>query len=735
MPKEKKKRTQNEPLGFGFPESKPPYGSVVVPATASTGKYEKSLRHLTRKLKSNKAEFLCKFEELAPELIAENPLEQFVQNTYHALIKIFEEAFAKHFSVNMNKDFPAFLMLATLHRKHGNKAEGMEFYRKIFEAKLFYDEDIKNLALLRDFSRNFYYREDTEANMETFQGLITRQKNCRVKNGLVNSLLEYWKAKLLRDCFEKYEEALTLFRTCWKLWKSFKVSKKMLALQIGFNLQQLLLDIGLCHRLMHNYTLAVKVFQKLISECISKERFVVRMRLVGMQKLGFCLFELGRFEEANESYKAFVRYYEENESLFKIDPDFDIHDTYKMVKGNIAAVLDKTAYHLVETAKKVKDPLDKTDFKDADDLYKKAIRLESQQQWSEAFSSLEKSLELIRMIYNQKVPLLWVTHELALQVRCLANMDKCEEAIEKYQYLSKLWENIDDQKMKRNPYFVDSFKIVHEILSIMYAKLKYLDEELECNEWIAEHVTGSNSKVDLEILSCSLFLKIAINYELGNYEKVLLEMNNFKKAEVIESEFVSKHSAQIYNAMALEKLGKYSNALDILSEVPKPENEKSLKDYFLKYFRCQGNCQAKLGYFNGVISYMHALQAFQASSGCRCIDFTSCKSPIPHSIFIALYSNFNNFTMVTMIYRHDMNVFWSSQSGLQILNQSLKELDNQWRTRQFLKEKFKAAITSSRICQENQFVKKNRKNLMEFYNSALITDLFRNLRRNPNIKK
>ena len=103
MPKEKKKRTQNEPLGFGFPESKPPYGSVVVPATASTGKYEKSLRHLTRKLKSNKAEFLCKFEELAPELIAENPLEQFVQNTYHALIKIFEEAFAKHFSVNMNK--------------------------------------------------------------------------------------------------------------------------------------------------------------------------------------------------------------------------------------------------------------------------------------------------------------------------------------------------------------------------------------------------------------------------------------------------------------------------------------------------------------------------------------------------------------------------------------------------------------------------------------------------------
>ena len=80
MPKEKKKRTQNEPLGFGFPESKPPYGSVVVLATASTGKYEKSLRHLTRKLKSNKAEFLCKFEELAPELIAENPLEQFATN-------------------------------------------------------------------------------------------------------------------------------------------------------------------------------------------------------------------------------------------------------------------------------------------------------------------------------------------------------------------------------------------------------------------------------------------------------------------------------------------------------------------------------------------------------------------------------------------------------------------------------------------------------------------------------
>ena len=475
MTKAKKKRTQNGSSDFGFTEVQPNSSGVVsVPTTASTRKYEKSLKHLTRKLKSNKAEFLGKFEDLARQLLFENPLELHFQNTYHALIKIFEEAFAKHFSLNMNNDFVAFTMLAYLHKKYGSRAEEIECWRKIFEAKLTYDDtDVRNLSVLRDMSIYYYYEDDTEANMEIFQEIVTRQKNCTVKNGLVNFLIEHWKAELLRDNLEKYEEALTSYRTCWKLWKSFKEPQKVLAHQIRVNLQSLLRDIGLCHRLMHNYTLAVKVFQKLINECISKEIFVIRMRLVGMQKLGFCLYELGRFEEANESYKAYVCYYEENESLLKRnEPDFyEIYDTYKMVKGNIDHVVDK----VVETAKKIKDdPLDKADFKDADDLYKKAQSLESTKQWSEMYSLLEKSLELIRRVYNQKLPLLWVTHELAIQVKCLVMMDKYEEAIKKFQYMSKLWENIDDQNMKSSPYFNHSFKLAHNYLSLMFHNLKYL---------------------------------------------------------------------------------------------------------------------------------------------------------------------------------------------------------------------------------------------------------------------
>ena len=72
---------------------------------------------------------------------------------------------------------------------------------------------------------------------------------------------------------------------------------------------------------------------------------------------------------------------------------------------------------------------------------------------------------------------------------------------------------------------------------------------------------------------------------------------------------------------------------------------------------------------------------------------------------------------------------------LQMRHQSLRELDNQWRTRRFLKRNFKASITSSSVWKQNKFVKKNKKRLMEFYNSALITDLFRNLRRNVKIQE
>ena len=71
----------------------------------------------------------------------------------------------------------------------------------------------------------------------------------------------------------------------------------------------------------------------------------------------------------------------------------------------------------------------------------------------------------------------------------------------------------------------------------MFHNLKYLDEELEGHEWIAEHVTGLNSKEDEKNLSCSQFSKVAINYELGNYENAILEMNNFKKAKAIEATF------------------------------------------------------------------------------------------------------------------------------------------------------------------------------------------------------
>ena len=258
---------------------------------------------------------------------------------------------------------------------------------------------------------------------------------------------------------------------------------------------------------------------------------------------------------------------------------------YEMVKSIIFHVVDKV------TAKKIKDdPLDKADFKDANDLYIKAQSLESQKQWSEMYSLLETSLELIRRVYNEKLPLPWVTHELAIQVKCLVMMDKYEEAIKKFQYMSKLWENIDDQNMKSSPYFNHSFKLAHNHLSLMFHNLKYLDEELEVYEWIAEHVTGLNSKEDQKILSCSQFSKVAINYELGNYEKAILEMNNFKKAKAIDATDCTFVGAQIRNAMALEKLGQYSNALDALADVPDGPD-----DY--KKFLCQGNCLARLGDF------------------------------------------------------------------------------------------------------------------------------------------
>ena len=530
---------------------------------------------------------------------------------------------------------------------------------------------------------------------------------------MTNLRREHFKGLLYEDTIHNYRQALICYNNVGKLWKSLKEPEKLKKVEIIF--ESLLFRIGICHKEMRNYNLAIKYFEKVFTQCEGQDKaiFEKRIRFDALQKTEFCWYSMKRYDEAFDTAVLIIDEYEQNRTY---QADEDLTETYNLIQNNICHLIEKK-YNFQPHPKDhpelmTKDPEGIIRLKQAQRLFNKGEMKLKKEDWAGTFTFMRDCLAVKRRVYRDgNIPRKEYTYIVNVMISSLKKLGRFEEALEYSSSVINVWKCIEDRWLRLFPKSLNNLAMTYQEAAEMYEAFQYHEEALHCHKRTLELINPDQQFELQENEGKPLYSYGKINYLVGNYDVAL---RCFARFDGVCQRILAQMLPQCheYVAMAYEKQKKHGKALDILKESQLP------KTYL--YYKCLANCQAKTSKKD--LALMNYLKAIDTLNIEQTDDFTFSENPDVHAIFV-LMKNYGLTLPDT--HKYDHNEFWTSTEGLQVLWESLVALKDRQSATSYLKI---CRNAKTKLSSKIPFVKKEKKNLERFYNSVELVDFFQRLR-------
>ncbi len=481
--------------------------------------------------------------------------------------KVFDDALKVHSDLQLALPL---ILIAKCHWWFHNTPKAAKYYRKSLYSGHKYDDSYDSISWISQFG-DFFMKislDDSEERLKLED--MKALENCLISpHKEAYFLCTYNRAIYLSEVdsiSKNVDEGLTILRLCLKMAPKVDLSKLA---HLDIDVNAITFRIGICHRQMKNYLLAIRVFEKIIKQSENpKDRFVLRLGLKSMFYRGLCLKDLRKNDEAEYALRSFVNYFESDRaSRFWFKDDLLMKQLKSDACGTVKDLLDLREKANKEKLKKKKVAReDYEKIKTADDLLENTYKLICKEEnYQGALKMVEEAFALKFEAYKANIPL---AERIAIDHRkaeCFKGINKHEAAIEHYRRIIKCITDKNNQEHYNKALLT---KLYLEMVGC-YDDLVYNAECLHYTKKYLPLIENANPE------KChALWMIGRISMELGLYKQGITYIEKCLKVQVPINYYLTKCYMGLgicqYNSDNLERaMQALQKGLDISYALPR----------------------------------------------------------------------------------------------------------------------------------------------------------------------